>query len=235
MKVIQPNCRGQLTAEDVEFIVATLGRETSGRNTLVSLLTDEDSRDLILDDDQLFRALLESRGCLHVSRQLYFYVLVRQVFRRSGIQQREVADYVAELLSEFSQADRLHQATPGGAPQTGYFVDLLAALQTADDITKFFIRAHVGNYSLFLSGVFPDRIRYRAERNGAPALRYYEDLGRASFRVARDHRLARQYELAGIYDILSERFQTTRRALNDMSDRLLTLGDVDVPWDSPNN
>jgi hypothetical protein len=30
-----------------------------------------------------------------------------------------------------------------------------------------------------------------------------------------------------VYDVLAERFQTTRRALNDLGDRLITIGDVD--------
>ena len=104
-----------------------------------------------------------------------------------------------------------------------YFVDMLAALKTADDITSFFIRAHMGNYSLFLSGVFPDRIRVRSERRGAPDIRYYEEIGRSSFRAASDHRLAHKYDVADIFCTLSERFQTTRKALNDLGDRLISL------------
>ncbi|HTD85837.1 MAG TPA: hypothetical protein VK850_04610, partial [Candidatus Binatia bacterium] len=106
---------------------------------------------------------------------------------------------------------------------TDYFVDMLAALRTADDITSFFMRAHMGNYSLFLSGVFPDCIRMRSERKGAPDIRYYEEIGRSSFRAASDHRLAYKYDVAEIFNTLSERFQTTRRALNDLGDRLISL------------
>src|SRR2546430_13362767 len=41
------------------------------------------------------------------------------------------------------------------------------------------------SHSLFLSGVFPDRIRFRAEARGFPDLRYYEGLGRTHYRMAR--------------------------------------------------
>ena len=104
MRVIQPNCRFQFTAEDVDFIVRTLGAKTGDADYLTKLLADQDTRDLILDDERLFHALLEHRGCLRVSTHFYFYVLVRQVMRRSGIEDRAVADYVAEVLSEFSRA-----------------------------------------------------------------------------------------------------------------------------------
>jgi hypothetical protein len=104
---------------------------------------------------------------------------------------------------------------------------MLAALQTADDTTSFYIRAHIGNHSLFLSGVFPDRIRFRAETRGFPGLTYFEGLGRTSYRMAGDHRLARKYDLDGIFNMLAQRFQQTRLALNDLRERLVSLGDVD--------
>jgi hypothetical protein len=102
---------------------------------------------------------------------------------------------------------------------------MLAALQTADDRTRFLLCVHVGNHSLFLSGVFHERIRYRAEQRGFPDLSYYEALGRSQYRAASDHRLAQRYELTHILATLSERFNTTRKALNDISARLFSLGD----------
>ncbi len=229
MKVVQPNCRIQFTAEDVDFILSVLRPRVGTAECLVKLLADEESRDLILDDEALLRAVLEHRGCLRISAHFYFYILVRQVFRRSQILERGVADYVAEVLTEFSQMERTQCRLKGEVQPLDHFFEMLGALQTADDTTRFYIRAHIGNYSLFLSGIFPDRIRFRAEVRGAPALRYYEELGRANYRVASDHRLARKYDLDGIFNTLAERFQTTRLALNDLGERLITLGDVDDP------
>src|SRR5204863_7695544 len=135
MNVIQPNCRMQFTAEDIEFILGVLGPKSSAADSLAKLLADEEARDLILDDESLFRALLEQRGCLRVSTHFYFYVLVRHVFKRSGIEDRQVADYVAELLSEFSRMERTRCIVPGQTHSLDYFFEMLAALQTADDRT----------------------------------------------------------------------------------------------------
>ena len=225
--MIQANCRVQFAAEDVDFILSVLGRRMGDADCLVRLLSDEESRDLVLDDEALFHALIERRGCLRVSSRFYFYILVRTVFRRSGIQDRAVADYVAELLAEFAQAERGRCMIPGRPIPLDYFFEMLAALETADERTSFLIRAHMGNYSLFLSGVFPDRIRFRAEMRGFPDVKYFEALGRTQYRVAGDHRLARRYELTPIFNTLAERFQTTRLALNDIADRLFSIGDRD--------
>lgn len=226
MKMIQPNCRAQFAAEDIEFILSVLGGKIGTAECLIQLLADEESRDLILDDDALFHALLERRGCLRVTTRFYFYILVRQVFRRSDIQDRTVADYVAEVLSEFARTERARCVLPGHTNPLEYFFEMLAALKTADDRTSFFIRVYIGNYALFLSGVFPDRIRFRAEARGFPDLKYYEGMGRMQYRVASDHRLAQRYELVPILSTLSERFAATRLALNDIAERLFSLGDA---------
>jgi len=232
MKMIQPNCRVQFAAEDIEFVVSVLGARLGNAECLVKLLADEESRDLILDDEALFHALLERRGCLRVSTHFYFYVLVRHVFLRSDLKERAVADYVAELLAEFARTEHARCVVPGQPNPLDYFFEMLAALQTADDRTSFQIRVHMGNHSLFLSGVFPERIRVRAEKRGFPDIKYYESLGRTQYRAAGDHRLAQRYELSSILHTLAERFETTRLALNDISDRLFSLGDTNYAMDA---
>src|SRR5260370_19832542 len=113
MKMIQPNCRIQFAAEDIDFILSVLGGRLGTAECLVKLLADEESRDLILDDEALFHALFERRGCLRVSTRVYFYILIRHVFRRSDIQERAVAAYVAEVLAEFAVTERARCLLPG--------------------------------------------------------------------------------------------------------------------------
>jgi hypothetical protein len=227
MKMIQPNCRIQFTAKDIDFITRVLGRKRDHAGCLVALLTEPDTRDLILDDEALFRALLEETGCLGVSNHFYFYVLVRQVLRRAGIEDRAVADYVAEVLTEYSRMEQSRCIVPGQTHPLEYFFEMLGALRTADERTTFMLRTHIGNHSLFLSGLFPERIRFRAESKGFPDLKYYQEVGRTNYRVASDHRLAQRYELAPIFQTLAENFEPARRALNDLSERIFSLGDND--------
>lgn len=225
MKVITPNCRVQFTAEDVEFITKVLDRNGTGASCLTELLADESSRDVLLDNEALLQALMDLRGCLQISSHCYFYILVRHALRRAGIQEREVADYVAEVLSEFSSTDRLHvQSQTSGQPM-GYFFEMIAALKDADDLTQFLLRAHMGNQSLFMTGVFPSRIRHRCESRGFPGLDYYESLGQSSFREASHHRLAERYHLAEVFDNLGAHFHQAREALNDLADRVFSVGE----------
>lgn len=232
MKMIQPNCRVQFTADDISFIAATLSRDPGNQQCLVQLLADEDTRDEILDDRQLYQAVLEHRGCLRISDHLYFYIVVRRVLREAGIEDRRVADYVAELLCEFSRQDRSRCALPGENRPMEYVFEMLAAMQNADERTRFYLKAHIGDHSLFLSGVFPERIRFRAEYRGFPDLSYYEAMGQTNYRAAGDHRLAERYELAPIFSILAEQFHEARVALNDVSERLFSIGDANQGLDA---
>jgi len=111
MKLIQPNCRVQFTPEDIDFIVNVLHPKVKNADTLLTLLADEESRDLILDDETLFRAVLEDPKCLRISTHFYFYTLVRHVFRKSHLPERALADYVAELLADQERSCALVAAT----------------------------------------------------------------------------------------------------------------------------
>jgi hypothetical protein len=53
-------------------------------------------------------------------------------------------------------------------------------------------------------------------------------LGRANYRFAGDHRLARRYDLSSIFTTLSDHFEATREALNELTDRLIFLGESDA-------
>jgi hypothetical protein len=127
-------------------------------------------------------------------------------------------------LEAFSQTARLR--TPGGAPgnPVEYLSDMLVALSRASPAQTFLLRAHVGNYSLFLSGIFFERVQHRSTR-GAPDFRFYEEIGRMNYKVVAQHEVARSCELTTIFEALAEQFHEVRLALNDLSNRLLNWDD----------
>lgn len=229
MNVIRPTCRSRFTSTDFEFILGVLGKEPAQREGLARLFQDNDALDLILDQKKLFHALLEDRTLLGVSSHFYFYVLVRQALLRAGFDDRELADYVAALLAEFASMRRVRRPADNWEGKMDYLVDLLREIKDADEPTRFLLALHLGNYALFLSGLFSEHIEYRARRRAAPGLAYYEELGSGHFHAAQSHRLASKYELVPVLATLAEQFRPTRQVLNDLSDRLLIWGEAGVP------
>lgn len=220
MKPIVPGCREQLSADDFEFVVSSLGRDERTWVALRDMLTDPNVRDEALDSDRVFHALLEDPHAVTVSPRLYFYVLVRRVLRSFD---RDVADYVATVLVTFLEMRRLRTLPDHPENVVEYVSDMLAALARASAEDEFHIRAHVGNYTMFMSGIFPCHLAHRARYRGAPGLSFYHELGSRSYRLAAGHRLAEQHELAGVYQVISDGFGEVRFGLNQMSDRLLCL------------
>ena len=84
----------------------------------------------------------------------------------------------------------------------------------------FLVRQHLGNYALWMSGLFPDRIEMRRWRRGAPGIDYYDALGRRGFALAAEHRLAKEHGLSPLFERAAERFVMLRVALNRVSDTL---------------
>lgn len=229
--MIKPHCRDRLTAGDFDFVVRALRRTGRDEVSLAELLTDADCRDAVLDHEKLFDAVLaadggeasEGSGPLTISPQLYFYVLARHVLKRAGLSDRRMADYIASLLEHFSKTARMRG--PAGSPQEGpiqYVSDMLFALRTASPFQAFLLRAHMGNYSLFVTGIFHGSVESRSQR-GAPDIGFFEEIGAASYGEAAEHRMAKACGVAEVYGELSGRFRDVRKALNHLSDSLITL------------
>lgn len=225
MNVVRGTCRARLNGADLDFILRTLGLDPGNLAGLTRLLADPEARDDILDHERLYQAVLEHPDCLTISSHLYFYVLVRRTLRSAGFDQRMVADYVADVLSEFMRTERAEARLPGEPGPFDTFVEMLAALPRLEPWRAFTLRAHMGNQALYYTGLFAERVEQRARRRGAPAIRYYEGMGESSFSNASRDRYAIDLGLARVFEILAEGFHEARLALNELAERLLSLGD----------
>ena len=226
--MIHANCRVRLTADDFDFIVRALSTKLSDQVSLTRLLIDESTRDELLDQEALTAAILESPEALRISPQLLFYVLCRKVLKETAVRSRESADYIASLLEQFQKSARLDSPAELSERQLRYLSDMLLAVSQANPREAFILRAHIGNYSLFLSGMFADNLEKRS-RKGGPGLSFYEQVGRSGFQAAAAHPEARKFQLDAIYQELADGFHEVRVALNDLARRLLHLDTPPAP------
>lgn len=222
-----PNtCRAHLSHRDLEFISVVLTRMGLSQNdALTRLLADPGTLDLILEDPNLLDAVMSLKSTVDISAELYFYVLVRHSLKESGLDDRDLADYVAGTLAEFARGNPFSQddADPlqvGGMP---YHVDFIEAIRSATSRNRFYLHVRCGNQFLVLTGLFPEFIKQREKRRGAPGVRYYEGVAQQSYRTAMAHPLADEFALCEVYDLLTIEFRKTRRALNRMTREYLSL------------
>src|SRR5205085_11238565 len=199
-----------------------LSRSPNDHVSLVDLLSDGETLDSILDHPKLVETILNNAGQLRISSQFYFYILARHVLKQAGIGDRKLSDYVGSLLETFSRANQLQSPEGIGDRAHEYISDMLIALQRATPEQSFLLRAHVGNYSLFISGIFHENTHRRSLR-GAPAIGFYEQVGRTNYQLVASHETARRCELTDVFAGLADRFHDVRLALHELSDRLLHL------------
>jgi hypothetical protein len=224
--MIRANCRARFTAADFDFIVRTLGRSQTDQVSLVDLLSDIETRDSILDHPRLVDAILNHCGHLRISSQFYFYVLARHVLQQGGIGDRKLCDYIGSLLETFSRASRLQISDEIHNLAEQYISDMLIALNRATPEQAFLLRAHIGNYSLFISGIFHPAVEgHRRSLRGGPDIEFYEQVGRTNYQLVASHAVARRCELDDVFEGLADRFRDVRLALNQLSDQLLNLDD----------
>lgn len=180
--------------------------------------------DPLLDAPELPERLLAVRTMLVPSEPLFHYVLVRHTLLRAGIDSRDLADYLAALVIAFGQRDRAWRVDWNDDHLHRYLVDIVRDLDAAEGARRFKVMVHLGDYALWLAGIFPDYIAAQRTRRGGPDLSYYDALGRRGYALASDHALAPRYGLDSVFQQAAERFPALRHALNGLSDRVFFPG-----------
>lgn len=219
--MIVANVRSQLTREDVALALALVAQHGTEARDQSETALREQGLDALLDDPHLLAGLLETPRGAHASLPLFAYVLVRQALVQDGERDRVLADYAAAILLHFGLRDRAHRVAEHDDETFDTLAGLVAAAEGPDPRRNFLVMAHLGNYALWLSGMFPDHIAFRRHRRGGPDLDYFEQLGRRGFIMAAEHRMANEYGLGLLFARAAERFPVMRVALNRISDELL--------------
>ncbi len=218
--MIRADTRSQLSARDLQLVILLLSRGSADRRRALERRLEVDGPDALLDAPELAERLLAVRTLLVPSDHLFFYVLVRHRMRAAGLDDRDVADYVASMLLVFGQRDRAWRVDWNDDQTHHYLVDILADVEATSGERRFKVLAHLGNYALWLAGIFPDYIAARQLRRGGPDVSYYDSLGSRGFGLASDHALADCYGLESIFRTAADRFAEVRGALNAVSDRV---------------
>ncbi len=217
--MILPNVRASFGRAEAGAVIGLLSAgDGKTRERLLDRLRDE-GFDGLLDDPRTLNAALTGRTDL--GQPLLFYLLVRHAMLEAGIDDRTLADYIAAVLIAFGHADRALRIADDHPDRFLYLVDLVAAADSPDGRQRFLVRAHLGNYALWLSGIFPDHVTARVQRRGAPGIDYFEALGASGYRLAADTDLAVRHGLDDLLRTAADAFPELRVALNRISDRYL--------------
>jgi hypothetical protein len=222
--VILANVRQRLTRDDAQLALRLVSRGSEAGLAAAEDALRRDGLDALLDDPRLLAALTENRQAAHASLPLFAYVIVRHAMRDMKENDRGISDYVASILVHFAMRDNAYRISGSDDEVYDTVAALLAGVDEGDATRRFLVRAHLGNYALWLGGLFPDRVEHRRSHRGGPDLEYYDEMGQRGFALAAQHQLAKQYGMEALFEATAERFPRIRAALNQVSDRFLFPG-----------
>ena len=211
----------RLTRGDAQLLVRLLAHDAANEREQLEDRLREQGIDGLLDDERLPSLLVRHAHGGGASLELFFYVMVRHALLRVGVTDRGLADYVTAVLVHFGARGRATRIDENDDQVYDALAGLLGDVNDRDAKRAFLVRAHLGNYALWLSGLYPDLIEHRRWRRGGPDIDYYDEMGRRGFLLASDHQMATQNGVAELYAAAASRFTLLRAALNEVSDTLL--------------
>jgi hypothetical protein len=218
--MIVPNIRSSFDRSDAAFLIWLLTRGSESSRVREEARLHELGLDAILDDPRTLNALLAGPQFSTARPELIFYVLIRHALLEDGINDRGMADYMAALILTFGREGRAYHIAEENT-EYRYLVDIAAAGDASHGQRAFMLRAHLGEFALWLSGLFPDHIAAREQRRAAPPISYYEEMGSAGYRLAARFNEAEQHGIAELYRSCADFFPALRIALNRVADRHL--------------
>jgi hypothetical protein len=121
---------------------------------------------------------------------------------------RELAEYVAGILVEFVRVERLFKQTDAAGRRLEYLFEMLEEAETSGAIGRRRAYKHMGDYALFMTGLFPEYLERSRRR---PSLIYYIEQGKSSY--ARLATLDPWESYAALFRKLADRFEACVAAL----------------------
>ena len=139
----------------------------------------------------------------------FFHQMVRNSYAgKLGMHDTAITQYVARLLCEFSEAEKLYKVrNEAGKP----IQSLDELLQAADPVhgtaasfdTERAVRKHIGDYALFVSGMYPESMDPYRRRHGQQSFEELVKVGKESYYIVSQFDLEEYADEAPMFRRLS--------------------------------
>ncbi len=142
----------------------------------------------------------------------WFATLVEISFQEElGIAEPPVLDYLTDLLTEFIHVERINLLRDGSGRKIEDVAAMLSeaelGLSTAPEDRRRLYHRHIGDFTLFWTGVYPENLRRMQRRNSADDLIDYFDQGKRSYAIASNLSTDNTQPPAFVLQRLSDQFE----------------------------
>jgi hypothetical protein len=144
----------------------------------------------------------------------FFQQAVRNSYEgKLGLNDPDVTAYVARLLCDFSESDKLYQVRDEMGQPIEELTDMILAADPVHGSAASFdaeraLRKHIGDYALFVAGMYPEAMASeRRIRRHQPSLSELIQAGKESYFIVSQFNLFEYEQEAPLFARLSDRFE----------------------------
>ncbi len=156
----------------------------------------------------------------------FFQQMVRNSYAgKLGIHDTDINHYVAHLLCEFSESDNLYKVRNESGHPVYSLEEMVVAADPVHGTAPSFdaersVRKHIGDYALFISGMYPESMDPWRRRHGQQSFEELVKVGKESYYIVSQFDIDEYAEEAPMFARLSEWFDRCIYGLRLMRDDL---------------
>ena len=156
----------------------------------------------------------------HPLRQLFLDLVWGHFFTDVQLREPRVANYVSDLLTDFTHVDNLYQIRNARGQPLEDVGEMLVESNPLLEASSFDrerqVRKHIGDYTLFMTGVFPESVVLRSYRrlDRLDAFVDYVQAGKESYAIVSSFDQSEYRDEAPLFRLLSENFELCVYGLN---------------------
>lgn len=124
-----------------------------------------------------------------------------------GVADPPLIDYIAGLLVRFMASDAIYAIRSVRGERLTQVADMLAEAEARRGNAKRQLHRHIGDFTLFWTGVFPDLADRNKHTGGKDALLDYRELGKRSYAAASRIPVDRESAPSELLERLSSEFE----------------------------
>jgi hypothetical protein len=162
----------------------------------------------------------------HALQQFFTELVGKHYAEEIGLRDPEITAYVAHVLVEFCETEQLYKMrTVAGKPLTDVGEMLLESDPVYGPAASFDrerqLRKHIGDYTLFFTGMFPESInRFRLRRNRLENFVDWMKAGKESYYIVSKFEHFEYEKVAPLFGKLSSHFEQCVYGLNRVKNDL---------------
>ncbi len=162
----------------------------------------------------------------HPLQELFNDLVARHYAEEIGLRDPQLVAYVSHLLCEFCDTDQLHKVRNAAGRALADVGEMLLESDPVYGPAPSFdrerqVRKHIGDYTLFFTGMFPESINhFRLRRSRLEGFIDWMKAGKESYYIVSKFEFFEYSKVAPLFAKLSEHFEQCVYGLNQVKNEL---------------